>query len=78
MVDRPATGAMINLGNLLAHKLDAAFGACPPLVLAGRQRPPLPCQRAMRLLDDAHIDELAALGAPGPKSPRRCTRSRPT
>ena len=35
VVDRPPaghTGAMINLGNLLAHKLDAAFGACPPLV----------------------------------------------
>jgi hypothetical protein len=38
--------------NLLAHKLDAAFGSCPPLVPAGRQRPPLPCQRPMRLLDD--------------------------
>jgi len=43
---------MINLGNLLAHKLDAAFGTCPPLVPAGRQRPLLPCQRATRLLDD--------------------------
>jgi hypothetical protein len=38
---------MINLENLLAHKLDAAFGACPPLVQAGCQRPPLPCQRAL-------------------------------
>jgi hypothetical protein len=26
----------------------------------------------------AHIDELAALGVPGPQSPRRFTRSRPT
>jgi hypothetical protein len=51
--DRPAaghTGAMINLGNLFAHKLDAAFGACPPLVPAGGQRPPLPCQRPLRSL----------------------------
>jgi len=32
VVDRSAaghTGAMINLKNLLAHKLDAPFGACP-------------------------------------------------
>ena len=55
VVDRPAaghTGAMINLGDLLAHKLDAAFGTCPPLVPAGRQCPPLPCQRPMGSLDD--------------------------
>jgi hypothetical protein len=43
--DRPTaghTGAMINLGNLLAHKPDAAFGACPPLGTSGSQTPATP------------------------------------
>jgi hypothetical protein len=34
VLDRPPaghTGAMINLRNMLSHKLDAAFGVCPPL-----------------------------------------------
>jgi hypothetical protein len=50
VVDRSAaghTGAMINLKNLLAHKLDAPFGACSPPVPA-----PLPCQPPVRPLDD--------------------------
>jgi hypothetical protein len=47
VLDRPPaghTGAMINLGNLLTHKLDAAFGVCRPAGTSrSPQRPPLPC-----------------------------------